>query len=70
MGTDLMTLAIGAGIGAMACYALHMAEGGRSHGRSAWLQLIAKSYVAFGHDLARSGYNTSEVWDFRDRLCI
>lgn len=70
MGTDFMTLLIGAGIGAVACYALHnglhnnSAEGvgALMHGPS------ANAYVAFGHDLARSGYNTSEVWDFRDRL--
>lgn len=58
-----MTLLIGAGIGAVACYALHNG-GGSAPSKSNY----ARSYVAFGHDLARGEYNTSQVWDFRDRL--
>jgi len=72
---NIMTLLIGAAIGAVACGALH-GHGGRgkmvapapvkvSHGAN---MDFSNAYVAFGHDLARSGYNTSEVWDTRDRL--
>jgi hypothetical protein len=71
-----MTLLIGAGIGAVACYALHGGNGHSSkmvapapvkvsHGKD---MDFSNAYVAFGHDLARTGYNTSEVWDTRDRL--
>jgi hypothetical protein len=74
MGTDFMTLAIGAAIGAVACMALHKPDKmvmpvartpKVSHGSNLD---FSNAYVAFGHDEARTGYNNSEVWDTRDRL--
>lgn len=66
MGEDFTTLLIGLGLGALVCYGLHK---GGSGGKTLTTQTdYANSYVAFGHDEARSGYNTSEVWDTRDRI--
>jgi hypothetical protein len=67
---DLMMIAIGAGLGAVACYMIHNGlHNNSAEGVGALLHgPEAQSYVAFGHDLARSGYNNSEVWDTRDRL--
>jgi len=72
MSDDLWPLAIGVAAGALLTYGVHKASvaGKLDFGEFDWnvgLGDSAKSYVAFGHDEARSGYNTSEVWDIRDR---
>lgn len=67
MSDDFTTLLIGLGLGALVCYGMHKSGNGGSNPISTDLD-FANSYVAFGHDYARSGYNNSEVWDTRDRL--
>jgi hypothetical protein len=69
---SMWTLAVGGILGAIACYALHGSTKKMtppaSHGLDLDFAGNANAYVAFGHDMARSGYNTSDVWDTRDRI--
>lgn len=66
---DLWTLAIGIAIGTVACYAMHKGGQASAGGYKGYEPTdFANAYVAFGHDEARGGYNTSDVWDTRDRL--
>jgi hypothetical protein len=55
MKLDYTVLALGALAGGVACYLLHN-------------KTPAKSYFGLGKDYSVGGYNTSEVWDFRDRV--